>query len=118
MGKTWGINDDKWHGFLAIIVVAVVFAVLWIFLTPLIPLIKGKIGNGLTFIIYFMFAVGVAHYLQCWNESRQALDAKLLFKYSSYERFIENSHVDFMLFWKGILFSWIIPVLLVLIFSN
>jgi len=112
MGKTLGINHDKWHMILAVLVVAVVFTLLWSFTNKYLYIS----GTELLFVICMVISIAVAHYLQCWNESWQMRDPRLLYKYTSFGNFVTNSRKDFRYFWTGIVFSWPIPVIIVFIF--
>jgi hypothetical protein len=108
-----GIPYNKWHLILAIIAVALSFFLLWYFLSNL--LIPG-LGTILTGIILYFLSVQIAHHLQCWNEINQALDPQVEEKYGgNYKLFQNDSRNDFSWFWRGILVSWIIPLVIMLI---
>lgn len=111
MGTTLGLNDDKWHGILAAVITGIIFILVWIsFSRPLID----SVGTAGTFLICLFSGILISHYLQSWYESYQMRDPDLLAKYGSYENFIANSKKDFGFFWRGILISWLVPLVLVL----
>lgn len=117
MGKTLGINHDKWHGIFAIIAVAIVFSLLWIFVIPLTSTTLSDQGDygGIVFVICMLISIAVAHHIQCWYETWQMRDPLCEDIYGAYRYFVINSKKDFRYFWTGIVFSWIIPALVVLI---
>jgi hypothetical protein len=106
------ISFNKWHGILAIIAVALVFVPCWFFFSYLLFPVIGIAG---TFLFFLVMGIMVAHHLQSWNEAKQAIDPKLEEKYTNWENFVDNSKDDWKWFWRGILISWIIPFIFILV---
>jgi len=104
---TLGIPNNKWHFILTVVAVALVFFIFWYFLSDIFI---SAFGIAATAIIGFVFAVQIAHHLQCWNEIKQALDPKVEKEYGNLKGFQENSKDDFKWFWRGISVSWIAPL--------
>jgi len=109
----FGIPNNKWHGILAFAVTVSVFMILWGFWrNQMAP----AIGSAATYLLFFMIALLVAHYLQCWNEARQARDPRSINIYRSWKNFMEDSEDDFRWFWRGAIASIIPTAILALIF--
>ena len=108
----FGISNNKWHFILAVIAVALSF--IWMdlsFSKIFIPVL----GDGLTLVFFLAISILVAHHLQSWNEAMQAIDPKVVEKYTSYVGFQFNSRDDWKWFWRGIVVSWIIPLIYVVV---
>lgn len=120
------INNDLWHGILAFIIPALLFLVFWEmsaivgYFHPgggaqyILEMAKFKFP-GLYFLASWAAGALLAHYLQCWNEIKQALDPNLEAKYGTWDLFVLNSKRDFKYFWRGLLASWILPFIYVVI---
>ena len=104
-----GIDNDKWHGIIAAVVVALVFVAVF-------PFLQGAVSQPVAFLLSLAIGIVVAHHLQAWNEARQAISPTIPLEYGSFREFQRNSRNDWRWFWRGILISWLIPLLLVWIF--
>ncbi len=102
-----GIRYNVWHGILVQPVVAVVFVLVWY------PL-SGYVPAPWLFLLAWVLGMFVAHHLQSWNEARQAIDPKVEARYGSYPGFQDNSRDDWRWFWRGILVSWVLPILIII----
>ncbi len=113
------IDYDKWHGIIAAVGMVLIFSAMWI------PAIFGRwvIGAGFieqwgkvwTAIGFMGVAFAIAHWMQCWNESRQARDPHLLDKYKSWEHFVDDSRNDFRWFWRGTVVSLVANMVIFLL---
>ena len=103
-----GISYDKWHGILANLTVGAVTIFSWYLLDIKNP--------SLNLIVSVLLGTIIAHHLQSWNESKQAIDPKLVKKYGSLENFQNNSKKDWKYFWYGTLSGWVIPIIIIIFF--
>lgn len=86
-----GITYNMWHGLIPMIVHPIVVLV-WV-------LISGFSQS--TFLVATYHSLLVLFALQAANEAKQAIDSKLLIKYSSLPAFQSNSREDWKFYFAG-----------------
>ena len=98
-----GIEFDRWHQILAVVVILVVFLTGFFGLfVPWLPALERYGLAGLALAVLYFGSVLIALTLQACNEARQAVDRDLLLKYGSFENFQADSRDDWRLFVLGV----------------
>ncbi len=102
-----GIEYNKWHGILAVIAVFLAFVFFDLIMGGIL---RTAVGPAAAFLLLMALGILSALFLHNWNEAHQAIDPKLLDKYGSLARFQSDSRDDWKWFWRGILISWLLPI--------
>jgi len=87
-----GIDYDKWHGIIAfgLVLILMIIISLWL------PFSKQE-----SYLIAVIISSFFVFFLQALNESIQALDSDIEFKYGSWKNFQQNSRKDWAYTIKG-----------------
>jgi len=93
----WGLHFNQWHLVLAFIAINAT----WVILMAVFG------GNIWWQLLYLLVGIAVSHWLQSWNEIRQAYDPFLATKYGSWSHFLVDSQKDWYYYWRGV---WVSPI--------